>query len=135
MNPIPRVSGFRAGSPMLSGLMWAVIWLGAGTLLLSVLLAGTSLRESDLTPWVFGVHGFAAAAGGFVAARKSGRKGLYTGALTGIVYTLAVLLTSYLAVEITWSARIPALLGVTGLTGGLGGMFGVNTGPAGSARR
>jgi len=132
VSPISRVLKFRISSPVFSGIVWSCIWLGIGALFLSMMLAGNSLRETELTPWVFGIHGFAALAGGFVAARNSGRKGWYYGALNGVLYTLLVVLCSFLALDTDWSIRIAALLGLTFLTGAIGGMLGVGTG--GSSR-
>jgi len=112
--------------PVLSGLLWAAIWLGAGTLLLSILLTGSALEETELTPWTFGVHAFAAFCGGFVAARRAGRKGWYFGAVTGVLYMLCVLIISFLAVDAAWSLRVLAMALLTGAAGAVGGMLGVN---------
>lgn len=135
MSSIARVLKVRVNSPVLSGIIWSVIWLGAGALILSLLVAGNSVREDELLPWAFGVHGAASLAGGFTAARRSGKKGWYYGALNGLLYTAAVLVTSFLAADMEWSLRIGALLGLNGLTGAFGGMLGVNTGGASSGRR
>ncbi|MBB6677641.1 TIGR04086 family membrane protein [Cohnella lubricantis] len=128
MKPIPRVSGFRIASPLLSGVVWSIIWLAAGTLLLSLLLYGTAISEQEVVPWVFGIHGFASLCGGFVSARKSGRKGWSVGMTTGLFYAVAVLLTSFLANDVDWTVRIPMLIVLAALFGAIGGMFGVNTG-------
>jgi len=112
--------------PVLSGLLWAAIWLGAGTLLISLLLAGSALEETKLVPWTFGVHAFAAFCGGFVAARRAGRKGWYFGTLTGVLYLLGVLIVSFLAVDADWSPRVALAALATGAAGALGGMLGVN---------
>lgn len=130
MKPIPQVSGFRIASPLLSGVVWAVIWLAAGTLLLSLLLYGTAISEQDVVPWVFGIHGFASMCGGFVAARRSGRRGWSIGMATGLFYAVVVMLTSFLANDVGWTARIPMLIGLAAIFGAIGGMFGVNTGSA-----
>ncbi|WP_027094343.1 TIGR04086 family membrane protein [Cohnella thermotolerans] len=136
MKPIPQVSGIRIASPMLSGILWSIIWLAAGTLLLSMLLYSTSMAEKDVVPWVFGIHGFASLCGGFVSGRRSGRKGWSIGMATGLLYALLVLLTSFLANDVGWSVRIPLLLAATGLAGAFGGMLGVNTGGgSGKSRR
>jgi len=128
VSPISRVLKVRISSPVFSGLVWSAIWLGIGALLLSLLLSGGSLREADMLPWVFGVHGTASFAGGFISARRSGRKGWYFGALCGALYALLVIISSFLAMDTDWSLRIAALLGLACLTGALGGMIGVNTG-------
>jgi putative membrane protein (TIGR04086 family) len=135
MSPITRVLRVRVTSPLWSGLIWSSIWLGAGALVLSLTLAGSSLRESELLPWVFGIHGAASFAGGFVAARRSGRKGWYFGTANGVLYMLLILLISFLAAETDWSYRVPGLLGLTCLAGALGGMLGVNTGSAHMGRK
>lgn len=121
-----KTTGWRAAAPFLSGLLWSGIWLGVGTLLLSLLLAGTALQESELTPWVYGIHAFAAFCGGFVAARRTGRRGWYYGAVTGVLYTLAVLVASFLALDAAWSLRVAVMAGATGAAGAVGGMLGVN---------
>ncbi|GIO12460.1 hypothetical protein J19TS2_20150 [Cohnella xylanilytica] len=128
MKPIEQVTGFRIASPMVSGILWSIIWLAAGTLLLSLLLYGTDMGEKDTTPWVFGIHGFASLCGGFVSGRRAGRKGWSIGLATGLLYALLVLLTSFLAHDIGWSVRILLMLGLTAVLGALGGMLGVNTG-------
>jgi putative membrane protein (TIGR04086 family) len=135
MSPISQVLRVRVASPVLSGLIWSCIWLGAGALFLSMLLACSSLREADLVPWVFGIHGAASLAGGFVSARRSGRKGWYFGAANGLLYTLLIVLTSFLATDTDWSMRVMAMLGLTCLTGAFGGMLGVNTGSSAGGRR
>lgn len=135
MSPFTRVLKVRVASPVLSGLIWSCIWLGAGALLLSMMLAGSSLRETELDPWVFGIHGCAAMAGGFVSARRSGRRGWYFGAANGALYTLLIVLSSFLATDIDWSMKVAAMLGLTVLTGAFGGMLGVNTGSSAGGKR
>ncbi|MFC4306190.1 TIGR04086 family membrane protein [Cohnella boryungensis] len=128
MNSLSRIFGLRNASPVASGLYWSAIWLAIGALLLSILLAGSTLSESGMAPWVFTVHGCAALAGGFASAKRSGRKGWYFGMTNGLLYTLALLTISFLATDASWSAAVPLLLLVTGLSGALGGMLGVNAG-------
>jgi putative membrane protein (TIGR04086 family) len=135
MKPIPQVTGFRIASPLVSGLLWSIIWLAAGTLALSLLLYGTSMEEKDAVPWVFGIHGFSSLCGGFVSGRRSGRKGWSIGMVAGLLYAALVLLTSFLAHDIGWSSRIPLMVGATGFAGALGGMLGVNAGSSRSGKR
>lgn len=134
MSSLSRVFGIRIGSPVLSGLIWSFIWLGIGALILSFLLAGTSVKEQSLPSLSIGVHGIAALAGGFIAARRSGRRGWYFGFATGLLYTLLVLLASFLASDIDWSSRVPLVLGITSFAGAFGGMLGVNTGKSSKHR-
>mgnify|MGYP000852583748 CR=1 FL=1 len=135
MKPVPQVSGFRIASPLISGLLWSIIWLAVGTIVLSLMLYGSSLTEADAVPWVFGIHGFASFCGGFVSARRSGRKGWSVGLGTGLTYALLVLFSSYLAHDLGWSLRIVLLLALAAACGSFGGMLGVNTGGSGSRRK
>ncbi|TVY04082.1 TIGR04086 family membrane protein [Cohnella terricola] len=128
MHLFTRLFGLRNASPVASGIYWSGIWLAIGAILLSVLLTGSSFKESNLQTWVFGVHGFAALAGGFVSARRSGRRGWYFGLANGLFYAVLLLTISFLATDAGWTSAVPILLLVTCLAGALGGMLGVNTG-------
>lgn len=131
MNPLSRLFRFRMASPVASGLYWSGIWLAIGAIIISILLMGSSISEAELLPWVFGVHGFASFAGGFVSARRSGRRGWYFGAANGLFYTLLILLISFLAADAAWTLTVPILLAVTSFAGAFGGVLGVNTGSRG----
>jgi putative membrane protein (TIGR04086 family) len=89
---------------------------------------GSSLSEYNMLPWVFGVHGCASLAGGFVSAKRSGRKGWYFGMANGLLYTFLLLMISFLATDANWSSTVPILLLITCLAGAFGGMLGVNAG-------
>ncbi|MBB6729347.1 TIGR04086 family membrane protein [Cohnella zeiphila] len=134
MKPVAPVTGFRIASPLLSGILWSVIWLAIGTIVLSLMLYGTSMAEADTVPWVFGIHGFASCCGGFVSARRAGHKGWSIGLGIGLTYAILVLISSFLAHDIGWTPRIALLLGIAAAAGAFGGMLGVNTG-GGQARR
>ncbi|WEK55382.1 MAG: TIGR04086 family membrane protein [Candidatus Cohnella colombiensis] len=127
MKTIPNVMGSRIASPIASGLYWSGIWLAIGAVILSILLTGSSVSESALSPWVFSVHGIAALAGGFASARRSGRKGWYFGLANGVLYTLLILMISFLATDGGWSGAVPTLIAVACLAGAFGGMLGVST--------
>ncbi|MFC5529253.1 TIGR04086 family membrane protein [Cohnella yongneupensis] len=128
MKSITGALGFRIASPVASGLYWSSIWLAIGAVILSIMLTGSSVDETNLLPWVFGVHGFSSFAGGFVSARRAGRKGWYFGLANGLMYTLLILIISFLATDANWTITVPTLLLITSLTGAFGGMLGVNTG-------
>ncbi|MFB9279215.1 TIGR04086 family membrane protein [Cohnella cellulosilytica] len=134
MSTLSRIFGLRNASPVASGLYWSGIWLAIGALILSVLLTGPSLNESNMLPWVFVVHGFATMAGGFVSAKKSGRKGWYFGFANGLLYAVLLLAVSFLATDAGWSSSVPILLLVACLAGALGGMIGVNAGSGTKSR-
>lgn len=128
MRSLTGALGFRIASPVASGLYWSCIWLAIGAVVLSIMLTGTSVNETNLLPWVFGVHGFSSFAGGVVSARRARRKGWYFGIANGLLYSLLILLVSFLASDANWTSSAPILMLVTALTGAFGGMLGVNTG-------
>lgn len=128
MSSLSRLIGLRNASPVAAGLYWSGIWLAIGAIVLSIVLMGSSLSESNMLPWVFGVHGCASLAGGFVSAKRSGRRGWYFGMANGLFYTLLLLAISFLATDTNWTSSVPILLLVTSLAGAFGGMLGVNAG-------
>lgn len=128
MKSLTGALGFRIASPVASGLYWSCIWLAIGAVVLSIMLTGSSVDETNMLPWVFGVHGFSSFAGGFASARRAQRKGWYFGVANGMLYTLLILVISFLATDADWTSSVPILLLVTALTGTFGGMLGVNTG-------
>jgi putative membrane protein (TIGR04086 family) len=130
MSSLSRILGLRNASPVASGLYWSGIWLAIGAIVLSIMLMGSSLSEFNMLPWVFGVHGCASLAGGFVSAKRSGRRGWYFGMANGMFYTLLLLIISFLATDASWTITVPILLAVTCAAGAFGGMLGVNTGSA-----
>jgi len=127
IRPMKSVTQVRPSSPFFSGLFIAIIWLGAGALLLSLMLRFSSLQESALPALAMTVHGLAALAGGFSSGRRSARKGWYYGAILGAVYALIILLIGFLAADAPFAWSTLSLLGVTSAAGALGGMFGVGT--------
>jgi putative membrane protein (TIGR04086 family) len=135
VNSFPRFFGLRNASPVVSGLYWSSIWLAIGAIVLSILLFGTSMSENRLFPWVYTVHGFSSLAGGFVSARRSGKRGWYYGMTNGFLYTLLILVISFLATDAHWTSAVAVLLALTCLAGAFGGMLGVNSGNGPAVKR
>ncbi|GGD54817.1 TIGR04086 family membrane protein [Paenibacillus nasutitermitis] len=127
MNPMKNVPNVHMKAPMLSGLLYAGVWLAAGALLLSAMLRWGNMQESDLPSYSLIVHGCAALAGGFVSGRRSGRRGWYSGGMLGLFYAVLVLFISFMATNTGISGRTFIMLVETLLCGMLGGMVGVNT--------
>lgn len=114
------------GAPMLAGLLYAIMWLAIGSIALSLLLHFSAMKETSLSSYTLLVHGFAAWCGGFVAAKRSGRKGWYFGAIIGLIYGLIVLVAGFLALDNALSLKALILFAITILAGAIGGMLGVN---------
>lgn len=127
MEPIRTAT--RSGSrwALLFGLFAAILWLGAGALLLSLLLRYGGLDERSLPALALAAHGISALAGGFTAGRRAGQKGWYIGLLLGSLYALIVLTIGFLAADAPLRLESLALLATAAAAGTLGGMFGVGT--------
>lgn len=127
MNSVKNVpTQASIASPWLAGLLFAIIWLALGALLLSLLLHFSSMKENSLPLYSMIVHGCSAAAGGFVAGKRSGRKGWYYGGGLGLLYGITILIIGFLAANSSLSVHTAILLGAALITGALGGMVGVN---------
>ncbi|NMO96750.1 TIGR04086 family membrane protein [Paenibacillus lemnae] len=126
MEPIRRVFSIRITNPILSGLLYAFMWMLAGAFALSLLLWASNLSEADLNLYTYLVHGAAALFGGVVSGKRSGSRGWYYGIVTGLLYGFLLLLIGFLALDSSISAKDLTLLAAVVGTGALGGMFGVN---------
>lgn len=130
MAPVAKTGG-NAGAPLFAGLVWSLSVLVLSTLLLSLLLSATGLKEQSLPVYVYFIHGISVFVGGFVAAKRSGQKGWYRGGMLGFLYGLSVSLISWLGFDASWSLDTLMFLLICFATGALGGMLGINAGGAG----
>ena len=126
MGPMTKDQGDSWFSPVFAGLIYAMLVAGTSTIILSLLLAATGLKEQSMPTYVYLIHGLAVFVGGFIAARRSGEKGLYRGGLLGIIYCLIVVLISYLGFDVRMSLQTLIFVCICFLTGALGGILGIN---------
>lgn len=126
MSLLRNLFSWRIANPLLSGICRSFFCLLLGAFVLSLLLWGSGLQESDLSFYTYIVHGLAALAGGWSAGKKAGSRGWYQGCLTGLLYALIILVVGFLALDNAW--KLPDLLwiGAAAAAGSFGGMFGVN---------
>jgi putative membrane protein (TIGR04086 family) len=127
MEPIRTTTRSGGRMALLYGLFAAILWLGAGALLLSLLLRYGGLDETALPTLSLATHGVSALAGGFAAGRRAGQKGWYVGLLLGAVYALTVLMIGFLAADAPIRLESLALIATAAGAGTVGGMFGVGT--------
>ncbi|GGG20037.1 TIGR04086 family membrane protein [Paenibacillus abyssi] len=125
-SPIKNVPKVRIASPLLAGIVYAFIWLCGCALVLSLALHFSGLKESELPQYTFFIHALCALAGGFVAGKRSGRKGWYHGGMLGLCYGITLLLVSFLAMDTAISVRSLMLLALTAAAAAIGGMIGIN---------
>lgn len=128
MVPIVKSGGSEGGrfAPLFAGLVYAASVACVATILLSLLLAVTGLREHSLPLYVYFIHGLSVFIGGFVAAKRAGEKGWYRGGMLGAVYGIAVTLISYLGFDAKLSSQTLVFLLVCFLVGAFGGILGIN---------
>ncbi|MCS7458697.1 TIGR04086 family membrane protein [Paenibacillus doosanensis] len=113
-------------SPLLSGLMYSMIFMLLGTLMISLLMLATSLQESSLFGYTMSIHGVAMFIGGIVSGKRSGTRGWYHGGILGVVYCIIVCIVGFLAYDSGLTEQTLYLLGLTFGAGSLGGILGVN---------
>lgn len=126
MHLIRRLFTFRISNPTLSGLFYSFFWMMVGALLLSSLLWSSGMKEQSLSHYIYVVHAVAAAFGGLVSGKRSGRRGWYHGGLTGILYGLMIIIIGFLALDSSLRLGDLLLIAAVVASGAIGGMFGVN---------
>ncbi|MDP5272766.1 TIGR04086 family membrane protein [Chengkuizengella axinellae] len=124
MNKATQVKTF---SPMLSGIFYAFISLAILTLLTSIILKFSSMKESSLDTYVYFIHGLSLFVGGFISGKGKGNRGWYYGGLLGIIYGILILMISFLGFDsLVLTAQSIIFLTLSFFIGALGGIFGVN---------
>lgn len=117
---------FLLRSPLLAGLLTAWSLIIVGSLLTAFVLNVTKVQEQNFNYFSYTINIFALLAGGWIAGRRSGRRGWYYGALTGLLYAVIVFLIGLLAFDnaLDWTGLLYFTSAV--VIAALGGMVGVN---------
>jgi putative membrane protein (TIGR04086 family) len=126
MLPISKSSSGNWLSPVIAGLVYAMLVAGTATVICSLILAITDLKEESMPVYVFIIHGLAVFTGGFITAKRSGVKGWYRGGYLGICYGLIISIVSYLGFHVDPAWRTLLFLLTCFIIGAFGGMLGVN---------
>ena len=71
MGPIVKTESSSTLSPLFAGLVYAMIVAVTATIIISLLLAMTGLREQSLPLYVYMIHGIAVFTGGFICAKRA----------------------------------------------------------------
>lgn len=116
----------RISNPILSGLLYSLVSLAIFAVAISLLLSTTGLREQSLSLYLFVVHAICATLGGYIAGKKTGYRGWYTGSLTGLIYMLVVMLSGFLGFDAPISSKMAVLAAIALICGAFGGILGVN---------
>lgn len=113
-------------APLFSGLLYSFITLIILVLIISLVLAGTSLKEQSLPLLVYFIHGISLLVGGFVTGKRKSAKGWYHGGILGIVYWVVVLIIGFLGLDAAFSMGTLLTALICFLAGAIGGIAGVN---------
>lgn len=114
----------------LKGIIYAILFTVVVFLISAILLSYTSLPEDSIPVISTAVKLIGAAVSGFVPAKRSGNRGIITGAASGLLYILIIVITAALTTQESvfgMNVLTTALLCI--LSGALGGIFGVNLHP------
>ncbi|MCI3923654.1 TIGR04086 family membrane protein [Paenibacillus sp. TRM 82003] len=127
MNAMKSVSsGVRAGSPVLTGLLYSLVCMAVATVVASMIYKFTGVKEGSMTTSVYIIHSVSLFVGGLFTGWKSGRKGWYYGGMMGILYSVVIVLIGFLSYDAALTVYTLILLGLSFAAGALGGMIGVN---------
>ncbi|CAM3509313.1 TIGR04086 family membrane protein [Marinicrinis lubricantis] len=126
MNPISRLGRSSTAGSLTMALVYGFIAMIVLTFLLSIILAVTDMDESKLNVYTFSIHAASMLIGGFSAGRRVESKGWYYGGISGLLYSLIIVLIAFLAYDAGINSSSLLLIAITAGMGMLGGMFGVN---------
>ncbi|MNI44755.1 hypothetical protein D3C73_991480 [compost metagenome] len=127
MNAMNRVGQVRITSPILSGLVYALVMLTIGTIVTSLILLLTSTQESSLPTLTRILHGVSLFVGGWVAGKRAEHRGWYYGGMLGIVYSVLIFIVGFLAFDAGLNLQSLQLVSIAFAAGALGGILGVNS--------
>ena len=96
-------------------------------LVAALLLSYTPLAEESIPYIAFITEGIGAAISGFVPAKKTGRNGVVTGVLCGILYILIIWICASVTSDgLFFAPHIFIMVAISVIMGAIGGILGVN---------
>lgn len=117
---------FLMRSPLLAGLLTVWLLVIVGSLVTAFVLNYTNVQEQNFNYFSYTINIVALLIGGWIAGRRSGRRGWYYGAATGLLYAVLVFFIGMLAFDIalSWMSLLHFASAI--VIAALGGMLGVN---------
>lgn len=114
-------SGFLKGAAIAAVFTFVIFLVAA------LMLSYTPLPEESI-PWIaFITEAIGAAISGFVPAKKSGRNGVVTGSLCGILYILIIwIVASVTSDGVFLAPHVFIMAAISVIMGAIGGILGVN---------
>ncbi|MCM3587697.1 TIGR04086 family membrane protein [Mesobacillus maritimus] len=120
------------GLSVLYGVIAIFVLAIISSLIFSLLLTFTSLRESSMQYIVTTVSFISLFIGGFITGRNGKQKGWLIGGVTGLIYSIIIFLFQYLGHDSLFSSEQIIYHTCYILTAMMGAILGVNTGSSNS---
>jgi putative membrane protein (TIGR04086 family) len=114
------------GKGILSGLVFIFVFAVFSSLIFSLLLRFTSVREVSLEYIITAMSFIGLFGGGFLSGGKTGQKGWLLGGLTGMIYSLIIFLFQYLGYDKLFDVEQIVYHVCYILIAMMGGILGVN---------
>lgn len=108
------------------GVLYAFVSMGIITVIVSLLLLFTSMKEQSLSFYIYIIHGIALIIGGIITGKRIERKGWYYGGMMGLIYSIVIMLIGFLGFDASFNLATVSLIVLSFSSGALGGMIGVN---------
>lgn len=114
-------------SPLIAGLLTVWFLVIVGSLVTALVLNYTNVQEENFNYFSYTINIVALLIGGWMSGRRSGRRGWYYGAATGLAYAVLVIFIGFLAFDLSPDGSNFAFLAGAVVIAAFGGMLGVNT--------
>ena len=112
--------------PLLIGLAVSIVVCVAVLMLMALLVQQVDVPRAAVLPMAIAAGALGAFGGGMASAIVSGQRGLVMGCLCGLALFLLILLTGFIRYTGVSSGTAFIKMAVLAVTGGLGGVLGVN---------
>ncbi len=113
-------------SPILNGLILMLIIVLLGSFIVSLIFQFSSVSESKMPIFTYVVNALSLLTGGFVAGFKAKERGWFYGGMTGVLYTIILIMIAFLAFDVALTLKtFVTMIGSFALAA-IGGIFGVN---------
>jgi putative membrane protein (TIGR04086 family) len=127
MNSMNKTVQTQSFNSVFTGLLYSFISMGIITIMVSLFLLLTSMKEESLSVLIYFIHGISLMIGGFVTGKRIEKKGWYYGGLTGVIYSLIILLVGFLGFDASMNLITLSIFILSFSSGALGGIIGVNS--------
>ncbi|NHM30447.1 TIGR04086 family membrane protein [Neobacillus terrae] len=121
-----KIESKSIGTSLLYGLIFILVFAVASSLIFSLILRFTSVREISLQYYITAASFIGLFGGGFLSGGKGKHKGWLLGGLTGFVYSLLVFLFQWLGFDRLFSGEQVVYHVCYILIAMMGGILGVN---------